>query len=62
VNLRASLKQNFSNWSFSEFVRVDNVFDEKYVANVRVNNTTGQFEPGAPVNYTVGISSSYTFK
>jgi iron complex outermembrane receptor protein len=62
VNLRASLKQNFSNWNFSEFVRVDNIFDEKYVANVRVNNTTGQFEPGAPVNYTVGISSSYTFK
>ena len=62
VNLRASLKQNFSNWSFSEFIRVDNVFNEKYVANVRVNNTTGQFEPGAPINYTVGITSSYTFK
>ena len=62
VNLRASLKQNYKNWSFSEFVRADNIFDEKYVANVRVNNTTGQFEPGAPVNYTVGISSSYTFK
>jgi iron complex outermembrane receptor protein len=61
VNLRASLKQSYNNWSFSEFVRADNIFDEKYVGNVRVNNTA-TFEPGAPRNYTVGITSSYTFK
>jgi hypothetical protein len=61
VNLRASLKQSYSNWSFSEFVRADNIFDEKYVGNVRVNNSA-TFEPGAPRNYTVGITSSYTFK
>jgi iron complex outermembrane receptor protein len=61
VNLRASLKQSYSNWNFSEFVRADNIFDEKYVGNVRVNNAA-TFEPGAPRNYTVGITSSYTFK
>jgi iron complex outermembrane receptor protein len=61
VNLRASLKQSYSNWSFSEFVRADNIFDEKYVGNVRVNNSA-TFEPGAPRNYTVGITSSYAFK
>jgi iron complex outermembrane receptor protein len=61
VNLRASLKQSYNNWSFSEFVRADNIFDEKYVGNVRVNNSA-TFEPGAPRNYTVGITSSYTFK
>jgi iron complex outermembrane receptor protein len=61
VNLRASLKQSFNNWNFSEFVRVDNIFDEKYVGNVRVNNSA-TFEPGAPRNYTVGVTSSYTFK
>jgi iron complex outermembrane receptor protein len=61
VNLRASLKQSYSNWNFSEFVRADNIFDEKYVGNVRVNNSA-TFEPGAPRNYTVGITSSYTFK
>jgi iron complex outermembrane receptor protein len=61
VNLRASLKQSYNNWSFSEFVRADNIFDEKYVGNVRVNNAA-TFEPGAPRNYTVGITSSYTFK
>jgi iron complex outermembrane receptor protein len=61
VNLRASLKQSYSNWSFSEFVRADNIFDEKYVGNVRVNNSA-TFEPGAPRNFTVGVTSSYTFK
>jgi len=61
VNLRASLKQSFNNWNFSEFVRADNVLDEKYVGNVRVNNTA-TFEPGAPRNYTVGVTTSYTFK
>jgi iron complex outermembrane receptor protein len=61
VNLRASLKQSYNNWNFSEFVRADNIFDEKYVGNVRVNNSA-TFEPGAPRNYTVGVTSSYTFK
>jgi iron complex outermembrane receptor protein len=61
VNLRASLKQSYSNWNFSEFVRADNIFDEKYVGNVRVNNSA-TFEPGAPRNYTVGVTTSYTFK
>jgi iron complex outermembrane receptor protein len=61
VNLRASLKQSYNNWNFSEFVRADNIFDEKYVGNVRVNNAA-TFEPGAPRNYTVGVTSSYTFK
>jgi iron complex outermembrane receptor protein len=61
VNVRASLKQSYNNWSFSEFARADNIFDEKYVGNVRVNNNA-TFEPGAPRNYTVGVTSSYTFK
>jgi len=61
VNLRASLKQSYNNWSFSEFARVDNIFDEKYVGNVRVNNIA-TFETGAPRNYTIGVTSSYTFK
>jgi iron complex outermembrane recepter protein len=61
VNLRASIKQSYNNWNFSEFVRADNILDEKYVGNVRVNNSA-TFEPGAPRNYTVGITSSYTFK
>jgi len=61
VNLRASLKQTYNNWNFSEFVRADNVFDEKYVGNVRVNNNA-TFETGAPRNYTIGIASSYTFR
>jgi iron complex outermembrane receptor protein len=61
VNLRASLKHSYNNWNFSEFARAENVFDEKYVGNVRVNNSA-TFEPGAPRNYTLGVTTSYTFK
>ena len=61
VNIRASLKQSYNNWNFSEFARADNIFDEKYIGNVRVNNNA-TFEPGAPRNYTVGVTTSYTFK
>jgi len=61
INLRASLKQSYNNWNFSEFARAENVFDEKYVGNVRVNNNA-TFETGAPRNYTVGVTTSYTFK
>lgn len=61
INLRASLKQSANNWTFYEFVRADNLLDEKYIGNVRVNNTA-TFEPGAPRNFTVGFTSSYTFK
>ncbi|CAM8420561.1 CirA Outer membrane receptor proteins, mostly Fe transport [Candidatus Methylopumilus universalis] len=52
VNLRASLKQSYNNWSFSEFVRADNIFDEKYVGNVRVNNSA-TFEPGGMLGYSI---------
>ena len=61
INLRASLKQEVSNWKITEFVRIDNATNKSYVSNVKVNSAD-TFEPGNNRNYTVGITSSYTFK
>ena len=61
INLRASLKQEVSNWKITEFIRIDNAANKSYVSNVKVNSTD-VFEPGNNRNYTVGITSSYTFK
>ena len=61
INLRASLKQEVSNWKITEFVRIDNAANKSYVSNVKVNSND-TFEPGNNRNYTVGITSSYTFK
>ena len=61
VNLRASLKQTQGNWNFSEFARIENLGNKNYVSNVKVNSSD-TFEPGNNRNYTVGVSTSYTFK
>lgn len=60
ANLRASLEQKFDKWTVREFVRIDNILDRTYVANVKVNTTT-PFEPGLDRNFTLGLSASYKF-
>ncbi len=60
ANIRGSLEQKVDRWTIKEFVRVDNIFDRSYVANVKVNTTT-PFEPGLDRNYTLGLSASYRF-
>jgi iron complex outermembrane receptor protein len=62
VNLRASLEQKLSGWKFSEFARVDNIFDEEYVGSVIVNASNGAYyEPAPGTNFTVGVSVGYQF-
>ena len=60
ANLRGSFEQKFDKWTVREFVRIDNIFDRSYVANVKVNTST-PFEPGLDRNYTLGLSASYKF-
>ena len=50
INLRASLKQEVSNWKITEFVRIDNATNKSYVSNVKVNSSD-TFEPGNNRNY-----------
>ena len=60
--LRAGFTQRSGDWRFTEFARVDNVFDEQYIGAVYVNDGNGRFyAPAAERNYTVGASASYAF-
>ena len=60
VNLRSGFKQDLGKWQVSEFMRIDNITDKTYVSNLKVNSTT-PFEPGLPLNATVGLNVSYKF-
>ena len=60
VNLRSGFNQDLGKWQVSEFLRIDNVTDKTYVSNVKVNSTT-PFEPGLPLNATLGVNVSYKF-
>ena len=63
ANIRAGFEQPVSNWKFSEFIRVENIFDKSYVGSVRVNdNNNRNYEPSAARNYLIGINASYQFK
>ncbi len=60
--LRAGFEQRSGDWRFTEFARVDNVFDKQYIGAVYVNDGNGRFyAPAAERNYTVGMSASYAF-
>jgi len=61
-NLRAGFSQNLARWNFSEYVRVENMFDKEYIGSVRINDTNSRFfEPAAGINYLVGINAQYKF-
>lgn len=61
-NLRAGLEQRLSNWSFKEYVRIENMFDREYIGSVRVNDANFRFfEPSAGRNYLVGLNAQYKF-
>lgn len=61
-NLRAGFEQKLANWNFSEYLRVENMFDKEYIGSVRVNDGNALFfEPGADRNYLLGLSANYKF-
>ncbi|HZF29319.1 MAG TPA: TonB-dependent receptor [Gammaproteobacteria bacterium] len=53
VNWRAGLEQRRSGWSFKEFIRVENLFDEEYSGSVIVNATNAQYYEPAPGRWLV---------
>ncbi|CAN1535934.1 CirA Outer membrane receptor proteins, mostly Fe transport [Methylophilaceae bacterium] len=60
---RGGFAQNVRNWNFSEFVRVENLFDKSYVGSVKVNDSSSQYyEPGTDRNYLIGLNAAYSFK
>ena len=57
TNLWAGLAQTAGRASFTEFVRVNNVFDRKYVGSVIVGDGNGRyFESAPPRNWFVGVN------
>jgi iron complex outermembrane recepter protein len=61
-NWRGGFSQEFSNWKFAEFVRVENISDRKYVSSVRVADGNERFYEAAPErNWLLGLNASYKF-
>lgn len=62
ANWRAGFEQRTGAWRFSEFLRVDNVFDVDYVGSVIVNETNQRFfEPAPGRTWALGVTASYRF-
>jgi iron complex outermembrane recepter protein len=57
TNLRAGLAQRAGRATFTEFVRVNNVFDRRYAGSVIVGDTNGRFfEPAPGRNWFIGAN------
>jgi iron complex outermembrane receptor protein len=67
ANLRIGFQQqygrtNAGGWKFSEYVRVDNVTDQRYLGSVIVAEARGRFfEPAPGRNWDVGVSVAHAF-
>lgn len=61
-NIRAGFQQKLHNWRFSEYVRVENIFDKDYIGSIRVNDGNSRFyEPAAGRNWLLGLNATYAF-
>jgi iron complex outermembrane receptor protein len=61
-NWRGGFNQQLNNWKFSEFVRVENITDKKYVGAIRVADGNERFYEAAPTrNWLLGLNASYKF-
>ena len=62
VNLRAGIEQRGSQWTITEFFRIDNLANTRYSGSVIVNETNGRvFEPAPGRAWTFGISAAFRF-
>jgi iron complex outermembrane receptor protein len=61
-NLGVHFKQERGDWTLREFVRVDNLTDQKHVGSVIVNDGNGRFfEPGAGRKLMLGLEAQRRF-
>lgn len=62
VNLRLSAEQSVGRWTFSELLRLDNLFDRTHVASVIVGAANGRYyEPGPDLSWYAGVRADYRF-
>lgn len=61
-SVRGSFQQQQGNWRFTEYARIDNIFDQSYIGSIRVNDTnTRFFEPAPGRNWIMGVKANYMF-
>ena len=62
ANLRAGVIAEWDRWELSPFLGVNNVFDEEYFDNVRLNSGNGRYyEPAPERNIYGGVTVRYNF-
>jgi iron complex outermembrane receptor protein len=61
-NFRAGIDLHVGPWAIAPFLGVNNLFDEEYAGNVRINAFGGRyFEPAPDRNLYVGVTLGYSF-
>ena len=61
-NLRLGHKKTLDNWIITPFLSVNNLFNEDYYSNVRINAAAGRhYEPAPLRNVSGGITARITF-
>lgn len=53
-NLRAGFRWGSEKWLFEPFIGINNLFDKKYMANIRLNANFGRYYEPAPERNTYG--------
>jgi iron complex outermembrane recepter protein len=62
LGARISFTQKAGNWTWREFVRVDNLTSKSYVGSVIVNQAAAQYyEPAPTRSFLAGVVGSYKF-
>lgn len=62
LNVRLVAKQAGVRWRFSEFVRLNNLLDRRYVGSVIVGDSNKRYYEAAPgSNWAAGVSAQYQF-
>lgn len=61
-NASLEARQDYQNWTFSQWLRIDNLLDEDYVGSVVVNQGSGRsFEPAPGRQLSAGINIQRSF-
>jgi iron complex outermembrane receptor protein len=62
VNLRIQARQDVERWRFKQFLRLNNVFDRRYIGSVIVGDTNKRYYEAAPGRqWIAGFTSEYRF-
>ena len=63
ANLRVGASLALGQWQLDPFLGVNNLFDENYISNVRINGFGGRlFEPAPKRNIYGGVAVRYVLR